>query len=596
MTVLKTRAKLVDVARQLFAKKGVEDTTMNDIAQASKKGRRTLYTYFKSKEQIYMAVVESELEMLSTQMEKAASKPISPDKKILELIMTHLDAIKMVVYRNGTLRADFFRDIWRVEAMRKDFDRKETALFRRVLHEGKELNLFDIDNVEITADILHYCIKGIEVPYIRGQIGEELEKLEETRNILEQKLDVKNQEYIAKGGDIVTQRQELYQKRTALMSKIDNYKEQLVLDAAAELPFLLVKDYLRNIRENSEIEQEQKMMEIALKKMNHFSKDYEKNNEQDSAAILRFMSYINKNSITKSHSISYNMSDSSLFKLQVLLDEQLLATKLNVIERQNKLKNMEQEVNQLDSYLSVDINEKEITRIYKEIKEIEQQIIETNVLIERKTNERRSKNGELMSATSLFNKKVEKYLKKMELNDDSDRIIKYAHMADTILEEYKIRLQKNKISVVALTMTECYKKLANKKTLINRISMDPITLDLYYEDYNGIEINKASLSAGEKQLMVISLLWALALCSKKKLPVIIDTPLSRLDSAHREALITTYFPQASEQTIILSTDSEIDRNYHDMMKNNIGDEFTLIYDDDSKSTTIQRGYFGEGDA
>lgn len=175
MTVLKTKAKLVDVARQLFAKKGVEDTTMNDIAQASKKGRRTLYTYFKSKEQIYMAVVESELEMLSTQMEKAASKPVSPDKKILELIMTHLDAIKMVVYRNGTLRADFFRDIWRVEAMRKEFDRKETALFRRVLHEGKELNLFDIDNVEITADILHYCIKGIEVPYIRGQIGEELD-------------------------------------------------------------------------------------------------------------------------------------------------------------------------------------------------------------------------------------------------------------------------------------------------------------------------------------------------------------------------------------------------------------------------------------
>lgn len=175
MTVLKTRAKLVDVARQLFAKKGVEDTTMNDIAQASKKGRRTLYTYFKSKEQIYMAVVESELEMLSTQMEKAASKPVSPNKKILELIMTHLDAIKMVVYRNGTLRADFFRDIWRVEAMRKEFDRKETALFRRVLHEGKELNLFDIDNVEITADILHYCIKGIEVPYIRGQIGEELD-------------------------------------------------------------------------------------------------------------------------------------------------------------------------------------------------------------------------------------------------------------------------------------------------------------------------------------------------------------------------------------------------------------------------------------
>lgn len=175
MTVLKTRAKLVDVARQLFAKKGVEATTMNDIAVASKKGRRTLYTYFKSKDQVYMAVVESELKMLSDTMDKVAKKPTVPDEKILELITTHLDIIKMAVYRNGTLRADFFRDIWRVEAMRKYFDNNEIKLFREVLREGKEQGLFDIDNVEITADILHYCIKGIEVPYIRGQIGEDLD-------------------------------------------------------------------------------------------------------------------------------------------------------------------------------------------------------------------------------------------------------------------------------------------------------------------------------------------------------------------------------------------------------------------------------------
>lgn len=175
MTVQKTRAKLVDVARQLFAKKGVEDTTMNDIAVASRKGRRTLYTYFKSKEQIYMAVVESELEMLSDRLKEAAGKTMSPDKKILELIMTHLDTIKMVVYRNGTLRASFFRDIWRVEAVRKHFDLNEIVLFRRILEEGKMQGYFDIDNVDITADILHYCIKGIEVPYIRGQIGEDLD-------------------------------------------------------------------------------------------------------------------------------------------------------------------------------------------------------------------------------------------------------------------------------------------------------------------------------------------------------------------------------------------------------------------------------------
>lgn len=175
MTVSKTRAKLVDVARQLFARNGVNETTMNDIALASKKGRRTLYTYFKSKEEIYMAVVESELEMLSEALEKVAAEEISPDLKILKMIETHLDTIKLIVLRNGTLRASFFRDIWRVERVRRKFNLHEINLFRQILIEGRDKGLFDVDNVDILADILHYCIKGIEVPYIRGKIGEDLE-------------------------------------------------------------------------------------------------------------------------------------------------------------------------------------------------------------------------------------------------------------------------------------------------------------------------------------------------------------------------------------------------------------------------------------
>lgn len=171
MAISKTRNLLVDVARQLFAKNGVEDTTMNDIALASKKGRRTLYTYFKSKEDIYWAVIESELDRLSQEMKKVAVKDIAPDEKILELIYTRLNIVKEVVYRNGTLRASFFRDIWTVEACRKNFDKHEILLYRDVLAEGKEKGVFHIENVNLVADILHYSIKGIEIPYIRGLIG-----------------------------------------------------------------------------------------------------------------------------------------------------------------------------------------------------------------------------------------------------------------------------------------------------------------------------------------------------------------------------------------------------------------------------------------
>lgn len=180
MAVSKTKAKLVDVARQLFAKMGVENTTMNDIALASKKGRRTLYTYFKSKEDIYMAVVESELDMLSDMMKRVAEKNISPDEKMIEMIYTHLDAVKEVVFRNGTLRANFFRDIWRVEKVRKRFDAKEILLFKDVLREGVEKGVFRIDDIDMTAELVHYCVKGIEVPYIRGHIGAKLD--DETRD------------------------------------------------------------------------------------------------------------------------------------------------------------------------------------------------------------------------------------------------------------------------------------------------------------------------------------------------------------------------------------------------------------------------------
>lgn len=171
MPLAKTRTHLVDVSRKLFARVGYEHTTMNDIAMASGKGRRTLYTYFKSKDELYWAVVESELDILTEMMRRVAVRNIDPDKKIIEMIFTRLDAVKEVVYRNGTLRANFFRDIWAVEKVRKKFDSREIELFEQVLREGVNKGFFNINDTRMTATLVHYCVKGIEVPHIRGQIA-----------------------------------------------------------------------------------------------------------------------------------------------------------------------------------------------------------------------------------------------------------------------------------------------------------------------------------------------------------------------------------------------------------------------------------------
>ena len=174
MAVSKTKLKLVEVARVLFAKNGLEATTMNDIAVASKKGRRTLYTYFKNKEELYYAVIETELDRLTQKMAEVATRNIPPEEKLLELIFAHLNLIKEAVFRNGAFRAEFFRDILLVEKVRKNFDLAEINLIQKVITEGIQRQIFEIPNVLLVSDIIHYCVKGLEVPYIYGRLGEGL--------------------------------------------------------------------------------------------------------------------------------------------------------------------------------------------------------------------------------------------------------------------------------------------------------------------------------------------------------------------------------------------------------------------------------------
>jgi AcrR family transcriptional regulator len=172
LAVPKTREKLIDVARQLFARMGVDGTTMNDIAMAARKGRRTVYTYFNSKKEIYNEVVETEVEQMYRMMDDVVVMDIPADDKLQRFIYARLNAVRATVIRNGTLRAKFFRDIWRVEKARKDFDRREIEMLTKILSDGIKEGIFSMPDPAITAMTLHYMFKGLEVPYIRGVMGE----------------------------------------------------------------------------------------------------------------------------------------------------------------------------------------------------------------------------------------------------------------------------------------------------------------------------------------------------------------------------------------------------------------------------------------
>ncbi len=166
--VSKTRKLLVETARQLFAQKGIDNTTMNLIAVASGKGRRTLYTYFRSKTEIYQAVIESELSHLVHQLSDVMGQDLPPDEKLTTYIQVRFDVFRETILRNGTLKAEFFRDIRKVEAARKNIDRQELEFLRRIIDEGIKTGIFKPKPVLPTSWVIHCCLKGLEIPYLKG--------------------------------------------------------------------------------------------------------------------------------------------------------------------------------------------------------------------------------------------------------------------------------------------------------------------------------------------------------------------------------------------------------------------------------------------
>ncbi|MBB5266230.1 DNA sulfur modification protein DndD [Catenibacillus scindens] len=433
--------------------------------------------------------------------------------------------------------------------------------------------------------------KKEELEIALQKTDKDIEKITQDVAKKQNEIEELHHQYELKGGDVFEQRKALMQKRSDLLAEIDQ-NQALLIDASADaLPLVLVKDLILDIKLQAEDEHNDLIMQQAMGQIEILLQEYSVQHTESYPHNKAFVNFVKEMSEAAATEPLYGVSDHALFQLNSLIEEiltQVTSSTKQLLERKGAL---QKNLDEVESYLSLDINEKVLSELFTDIREQELELVQLNVELTSKQQERTTINGALMAASSEFSKAVEAYLANEELLDDSDRMMRYSNIALHIAEEFTVELQKRKTGVLADTITACYKKLANKKNLIQKIVMDPRSLDIAYLDDLGKNVSKDSLSAGEKQLMVIAILWALAICSKKKLPVIIDTPLSRLDSMHRTSLVTTYFPQASEQTIILSTDSEIDHTYYNMMKESVGDEFTLSYSEETKSTTILKGYF-----
>lgn len=160
-----------------------------------------------------------------------------------------------------------------------------------------------------------------------------------------------------------------------------------------------------------------------------------------------------------------------------------------------------------------------------------------------------------------------------------------------LMNTYMVKLRKNKVHLLQEKTFEMYKMLSSKAGLIKDLEINDKSYEITLRDKSGHEMKKSSLSAGEKEVFALSLLWGLAQTSQLNLPIIIDTPLSRLDSVHRDNIVNHYFPNAASQVIILSTDTEVDSNYFKNLEPHLTGAARLEFNQSNELTTVQEGYF-----
>ncbi len=188
-------------------------------------------------------------------------------------------------------------------------------------------------------------------------------------------------------------------------------------------------------------------------------------------------------------------------------------------------------------------------------------------------------------------RKLSKLSDSLWSEDEKDRTVLYANNSKLLLTDFSKAMAKRKIHDLENEFITSFHRLSRKEDISLRAKINPETFTVKLTDSEEREIDKNDLSAGEKQIYAIAILEALARTSGRKLPIIIDTPLARLDSVHRANLIQNYFPYASHQVIILSTDTEVDEEFYSELSPHISHAYKLNYSSIEKHTTAKEGYF-----
>lgn len=449
----------------------------------------------------------------------------------------------------------------------------------------------------------------------REQIAElerQLKNLEEQHRDLEQKRAGQNnvfgrrkedlrkaqENYNQSGGVLFDQREELEKKHKELKNALRDNEEELREIAEGAAPFLLIDNLLSSMKRQHDLEEEAAKSALVHQILAERDEELIKliksleNKPETSENIETFLAQDRqRRAESETAEIYLQLSPEGLQDLRELQSVILPKVKndlLNAFEQNSDVQNRLVEIeHKLASVPAQDF----VLELIKKRDEAEEALANAEKSLSEFDIELKRNEDEQQVVQNKLNSLLENSVGERFEAEDAERIVEHSELARNTLAKFRQAVTARHTGRIAGLVLDSFRHLIRKGSLISNLTIDPETFAIEIHDASGKTLSPDRLSAGERQLLAVSLLWGLARASGYPLPVAVDTPLGRLDSIHRDKLVENYFPQASHQVILLSTNKEIDAELFQKLEPFIGHSYRLEYDDEAKATEIKNGYF-----